>query len=317
MGDTQDRIKVGLQIPIGHEAGGDSMRWSDILDMAMLAEDVGFDSLWVVDHFLYQLGDGREPIGLWECWSQLSALAACTKSVELGTLVLGMGFRNPALLAKMADTVDEISGGRLILGVGAGYHELEYRAFGFPYDHRYGRFAEAIQIVSTLLKTGAVDFAGEYYEARECVLKPRGPRAEGPPIMVGTKGPKTLRLMARYADIWNVYWDDTKNSPEGAAHWRPIVDEACVEVGRDPATIERTVTVLTADADADPWWNDMPFGKEDMRITPLIGGPDEIAEELTAYWREGVTHVQMNIDQISPKAIEKFAPALELLKKSA
>ncbi len=119
MSDTRDRIKVGLQIPIGHEAGGDSMRWSEILVMAKLAEDVGFDSLWVVDHFLYQLADGREPIGLWECWSQISALAACTETVELGTLVLGMGFRNPALLAKMADTVDEISGGRLILGVGA------------------------------------------------------------------------------------------------------------------------------------------------------------------------------------------------------
>ena len=119
MPDTQDRIKVGLQLPMGHETGGDGMRWSEIREMATLAEDVGFDSLWVVDHFLYQIEDGREPIGLWECWSQIAALAACTKSVELGTLVLGMGFRNPALLAKMADTVDEISGGRLILGVGA------------------------------------------------------------------------------------------------------------------------------------------------------------------------------------------------------
>ncbi len=317
MPDTQDRIKVGLQIPIGHETGGDSMRWSEILDMAKLAEDVGFDSLWVVDHFLYQLADGREPIGLWECWSQISALAACTETVELGTLVLGMGFRNPALLAKMADTVDEISGGRLILGVGAGYHELEYRAFGYPHNYRYSRFAEAIQIVHGLLKTGAVDFAGKYYEARECVLKPRGPRPEGPPIMIGSIGPKMLKLVARYADVWNSYWDDTTNSPQGAARLREIVDEACNEAGRDPATLERTVTVLTADADADPWWNDMPFGKEDMAITPMIGGPDQIAEELTAYRREGVAHVQINMDAISTKAIEKFAPALDLLKKAA
>ena len=118
MTDTQDRIKVGLQIPMVKDPSGSATRWSEIRDMATLAEDVGFDSLWVVDHFLYQVQEDGEPAGVWECWSQLAALAACTKSVELGTLVLGMGFRNPALLAKMADTVDEISGGRLILGVG-------------------------------------------------------------------------------------------------------------------------------------------------------------------------------------------------------
>ena len=316
MSDTQSRIKVGLQLPMGQETGGGATRWSEIRDMATLAEDVGFDSLWVVDHFLYQLRADREPVGLWECWSQISALAACTKSVELGTLVLGMGFRNPALLAKMADTVDEISGGRLILGVGAGYHELEYRAFGYPYDYRYSRFAEAIQIVHGLLKTGAVDFAGKFYEARDCVLRPRGPRPEGPPIMIGSVSPKMLRLVARYADIWNAYWDDTANSPEGAARHRETVDEVCNEVGRDPATLERTVTVLTADADADPWWDDMPFSKEYSPITPMMGGPAEIAEELRAYRREGVAHVQINMDGLTTKTIEQFAPALELLRKS-
>ena len=317
MSDTQDRIKVGLQIPMVKDPSGSATRWSEIRDMATLAEDVGFDSLWVVDHFLYQVQEGGEPAGVWECWSQLAALAACTKSVELGTLVLGMGFRNPALLAKMADTVDEISGGRLILGVGAGYHDLEYRAFGYPKDYRYSRFAEAIQIVHGLLKNGEIDFDGKFYQARECVLKPRGPRPEGPPLMIGSIGPPMLKLVVRYADVWNAYWDDSKNSPQGAAQLRELVDAACTEGGRDPATLERTVTVLTADADADPWWNELPFGKEDMRITPLIGGPDEIAEELTAYHREGVAHVQFNMESTSTKAIEQFAPALELLKKSA
>ena len=317
MPDTQDRIKVGLQIPIGHETGGDSMRWSEILDMAKLAEDVGFDSLWVVDHFLYQLADGREPIGLWECWSQISALAACTETVELGTLVLGMGFRNPALLAKMADTVDEISGGRLILGVGTGYHEVEYRAFGYPYDHRYSRFAEAIQIVSALLKTGEVDFDGTYYQARDCVLKPRGPRPEGPPIMVGTKGPKMLRLTAKYCDIWNVYWTSTNNTPDGVPPLRELVDEACVEVGRDPATLQRTVSVLVAEPDADPWWNTLPTGHDYKPLEPLVGEPAEIAEGLSAYRAEGIAHVQVSIDNISTGAIERFAPALELLRKGA
>ncbi len=316
MGDTQSRIKVGLQLPLGHETGGSAPRWSEIRDIATLAEDVAFDSLWVVDHFLYQLEGAEEPDGLWEDWSVLSAVAACTKSVELGTLVLGMGFRNPARLAKMADTVEEISGGRLILGVGAGYHELEYRAFGFPYDHRYSRFAEAIQIVHGLLRTGAVDFAGTYHEARDCVLRPRGPRPEGPKIMIGTVGPKMLRLTARYGDMWNAYWDDTGNRPQGVARLRTMVDEACADVGRDPATLERSVTVLTADPDARPWWKDMPTSYDGLSLEPLSGDTGEIAEELLAYRREGISHVQINMDHLTTDAVEQFAPVLELLGKA-
>ena len=310
MSDLQNRLKVGLQMPLGQ---GGTVRWSEMRDIATLAEDVGFDSLWVVDHFLYQLEADSDPIGLWECWSLISALASCTNKVELGTLVLGMGFRNPALLAKMADTVDEISGGRLILGVGAGYHELEYTAFGYPYDKKYSRFKEAIQIVHSLLKTGKVDFDGTYYSARQCELKPRGPRAEGPPIMIGTRRPKMLKLAIQYADIWNVYWDDTANSPAGAARMRELVDAACAEGGRDPATLERTVTVLTAEEGATPWWNDMPFD-DDFNVTPAMGTPEQIAEELMAYRREGISHVQMNMDGLTPKVVEKFGRVLEILK---
>ena len=219
MSTTQDRLKVGLDLPTSDRTG---LGWSELRDIAMLAEEVGFDSIWLDDHLLYHMRGAAEPNGNWESWSMLSALAACTRTVELGNLVLGMGFRNPALLAKMADTVDEISGGRLILGVGTGYHEVEYNAFGYPYDHRYARFEEAIQIVSALLKTGEVDFDGRYYKARECLLKPRGPRPIGPPIMVGTKGHKMLRLTARYADIWNVYWThrDLRRNP--APHRRRL-----------------------------------------------------------------------------------------------
>ena len=314
MSSTQDRIKVGLDLPTSERMG---LRWSEFRDVAMLAEDVGFDSIWIDDHLLYQERGAAEPSGNWESWSMLSAVAACTKTVELGNLVVCMGFRNPALLAKMADTVDEISGGRLILGVGMGYHEVEYRAFGFPYDHRYGRFAEAIQIVTALLKTGEVDFDGQYYQARECVLKPRGPRPAGPPIMVGTKGPKMLRLTARYADIWNVYWTSTNNSPDGVPPLRERVDAACAEVGRDPTTLQRSVSVLIAESDANPWWNKLPTGHSYKPLVPLIGEPAEIAEELSAYRREGITQVQVSIDGISTSAIERFAPALELIRKGA
>ena len=151
-------------------------------------------------------------MGEWECWSLLAALAAATRRVALGPLVACTSFRNPALLAKIADTVDEVSGGRLILGLGAGWNEREYDAFGYPFDHRVSRFEEALTIVHSLLRTGQVDFAGTYYTARECELRPRGPRPAGPPIMVAGTGERMLRLAARHADAWNVW---LSNRPEG------------------------------------------------------------------------------------------------------
>src|SRR5918995_2574630 len=157
-------------------AGGTTAGWSNLLDLARRAEDLGFDSLWVPDHFLLGSDNDSEPIGGWECWSLLAALAATTTHVELGSLVGCTGYRNPALLAKIASTVDEISGGRLVLGLGAGWAESEFRAFGVPFDHRVSRFEEAIQIIAGLLRDGRVDFEGAYYQARDCELRPPGPR---------------------------------------------------------------------------------------------------------------------------------------------
>ena len=201
--------------------------------MARLAEDMGFDSLWVVDHLLYRLEGEDQPRGVWECWSFLSALAAITERVELGTLVLAMGWRNPALLAKMADTVDEISGGRLILGMGSGYHRLEYEAFGFPFDYKVSRFEEAIHIVCGLLRDGQIDYTGTYHSARDCELKPRGPRANGPPILIGTNtgSPRMQGLTARYADMWNLYYDITHNTVAGFVLALPELEQAVQECG--------------------------------------------------------------------------------------
>ena len=312
-----NRLKVGLMLPQteGMRQRGVT-RWADLEAMARLAEDVGFDSLWVVDHFLYRLQGEDRGRGVWECWSLLSALAAITRKAELGTLVVGMGFRNPALFAKMADTVDEISSGRLILGVGAGYHEGEYRAFGYPYDHRYSRFAEAIHIVHGLLRQGRVDFEGQYYQARDCELRPRGPRPGGPPIMIGSIGPRMLTLVARYADSWNAYYDDTRNRVEGVRRLREVVDAACHDAGRDPATLERTVTVLVvAESGVDPWWNRLPTPYGELALEPLSGPPERVAEELRAYAREGIAQVQICLDPTTRGTIEAFAPVLTMLDR--
>lgn len=313
--DGKNQLKIGLDMPIFETAPGNCLRWPAIRDIAVLCENVGFDSLWFEDHLLWQEEGESEPLGRWESWSVLSAVAASTRSISLGNLVVAMDIRNPALLAKMADTVDEISGGRLILGLGTGYHDFERRAFGYPIDHRYSRFEEAIQIVHGLLRDGEVDFHGTYHQAPECVLRPRGPTPGGPPILIGTTGPKMLRLTARYADMWNVYWLSTGNSPTAVPRLRQLVDEACDEVGRDKATLERTVTVLVADADAEPWWDELPTGPEGLPVKPLQGEPAEIAEALVSYQEVGISHVQITLDSPTTRAIEEFALVIESLRK--
>ncbi|HUG14587.1 MAG TPA: LLM class flavin-dependent oxidoreductase [Thermomicrobiales bacterium] len=303
-GTGAKRLKLGMLLPQAERRyGGQTARWSDLLEMAQLAEQVGFDSVWTIDHFVLKYPDASSQ-GVWECWSLLAALAATTSRVELGPLVTPTSFRNPALLAKMADTVDEISGGRLILGLGAGWVEAEYRAMGLPYDHRVSRFEEALTIIHGLLRHGAIDFEGRYYAARECELRPRAGRAGGPPILIGSSGERMLRLAARFAESWNTFFAATGNAPAGIAPLRVKVDAACEAEGRDPATLERTAAVLVG--------FDLPgtVGHPQVKA-PLSGSPAEIAEGLLAYAREGVSHVQVYLDPMTPAGIEAFAPVVE------
>ena len=233
-------FKIGLFVPHFEQPwNGAGLSWADIAAMARRAEEVGFDSFWLPDHLLYRFPQVHQQ-GAWDAWSLLAALAATTRTLEIGPLVACSSFRNPALIAKMADTIDEISGGRLILGLGAGWHEPEYAAFGFPYDHRVSRFEEALQIITALLRTGQVDFQGAYYSARDCELRPRGPRPEGLPILVGGSGERMLRLAARYADAWNA---DRQNDVAAVQALNARVDQACQDEGRDPASLSRVIGI--------------------------------------------------------------------------
>jgi probable F420-dependent oxidoreductase len=301
-------LRVGIFLPFGElMLDGATPRWADLLALARLAEDVGFDSLWLGDHMLMPFPDHPSgATGAWDCWSLLAALAAVTRRVELGPLVSCSGYRNPALLAKMADTVDEISGGRLVLGLGAGWAEREYRAFGYPFDHRASRFEEAIRIIRGLLRDGHVDVAGRFYQARDCALRPRGPRPQGPPILVGTDRPRMLGATARHADQWNAEW----KSVAQVAALRGAVDVACAEVGRDPATLARTAAVPIAVpglARRSP----VRFRNE------LAGTPEELAAQLRAYADLGITHIQALLFPNTPAAIAAFAPVLALLDGGA
>ena len=209
----------------------------------------------------------------------------------------------------MADTVEEISGGRLILGLGAGWNEPEYIAFGYPFDHRVSRFEEALTIISGLLRDGHIDFEGAYYEARDCELRPRGPRPDGPPIIVGasTAGPRMLDLTARYADGWNTWFSSTGNTVEGLLPLLAKVDAACEAAGRDPATLERSAAVIVEVGPHEP---------SAMTGPPLTGSPAEIAAGLRAHADAGLSHVQIWLEPNTPAGIEAFAPVLEELDRT-
>ena len=283
------------------------VRWPEIIAMARLGEQVGFDSVWVGDHLLYrdEVNGARGP---WEAWTMLAAIAAATSRIAIGPLVACTSFHNPAMLAKMAGTVDEISGGRLILGLGAGWNETEYRAYGFPFDRRVARFAEAFTIIRTLLREGKIDFAGEFYTARDCELVPR-PRPGGPPLMVGSIGERMLALTVPYVDSWNAWYAWTGNRPDGVKPLRAKVDAACAAAGRKPSDVERTVAIMvrlpgaTGRRDTDP----------SDQVTPLTGSADDMAEALRAYAREGIGHVQLVIDPITEAGLEALAPVLQRL----
>lgn len=305
-------LKVGIELPIAEDKGRHGTpRWPAIAEMARRAEAVGFDSIWLEDHLLFR-HEGRPAQGVWDGWTLLAAIAAVTSRVALGHLVSCMSFRSPALLAKMADTVDEVSGGRLILGLGAGWHEPEYLAFGFPFDHRVARFEEGLAIVHGLLREGRIDFAGRYHQARDCELRPRGPRRQGPPILIGSIGDRMLALAARHADLWNAYFSHTKNRPEGVPPLRAKVDAACRAAGRDPASLGRTVAVLV---DMAPGRRAAPPLPAHWTFPPLTGCPDELADGLRAYAREGVSHVQLWLEPNTVESVEAFAPALERLDR--
>ncbi|CAN5603888.1 LLM class F420-dependent oxidoreductase [soil metagenome] len=299
-------LKVGVQLPEVERV----VRWSELRQMAILAEQVGFDSVWVGDHLLYRYADG--PRGPWEAWSVLAALAAVTERVELGPLVAATSFHNPAMLAKKAATIDEISGGRLILGLGAGWNEAEYSAYGFPFDNRASRFEEALTIVRTLLREGRIDFEGSYYQARDCELLPRGPRPEGPPLMIGSIGPRMLRVALPHVQSWNAWYAWFGNQPEQLKSMLVTVDEACREVGREPGGVERTVAVLVrmeGGAGRDE------ADKRGRLSRALAGTPDEIASGVRELAGLGIGHVQLVVDPITLGSIESLAPVLELLDR--
>ena len=322
MSETESgrNLKLGLILPTWTTT---TLRWSEVLDIAREAVAVGFDSLWATDHLLLPSTNAElreraggavraeavaEPEGYMEVFTVLTAIAAEIPDVQIGTLVACTGYRNPVLLAKIAETLDEVSGGRFILGLGAGDSAGEYETLGLPPDHPVGRFEEALQVVRGLLRDGEIDFQGTYHRAREVKLIPRGPRPAGPPLLIGTLNPRPRmrRLVARYADIWNGWLGYTNASAEAAAEQWALIEQACLEHGRDPSTLARTTAVRVA----IPGSGYVPAPGE----WPLQGSPQEMAEVLRGHAKLGVSEVQVALTMGGVEGVRAFAPVIEALR---
>ena len=288
---------IGVQLPEVERP----VTWAEIRHVARVAEASGLDSVWVGDHLLYR--DGGETRGPYEAWSLLAGLAEATERVSIGPLVASTSFHSPAMLAKKAATVDDMSGGRLILGLGAGWNRVEYDAFGFAFDNRVDRFEEAFTVIRTLLREGAIDFEGTYYTARESELIPR-PRPDIS-LMVGSTGPRMLRITMPHVDMWNTWHTDFSNDP---AHLGPLlenVDAACAEVGRDSAEVVRTVALYVQ----------LPGGKgrragssERPQVEPVP--VSRLPEAVASLESQGVGHVMLVLDPIDAASVEPVAETL-------
>jgi alkanesulfonate monooxygenase SsuD/methylene tetrahydromethanopterin reductase-like flavin-dependent oxidoreductase (luciferase family) len=320
-GTDKRPLRVGLVLQHWTNGRGIAPGWLQMQERAKLAESAGFDSIWLVDHLQFSrkasslsqgTGESTRPdaadrvdwVGLWECWTTLSALAAVTDRVQLGTLVTCTAYRNPALLAKIAETVNEISGERLVLGLGAGDHEGEFNSFGYEWDRKVSRFEESLQIIVPLLREGYVDFEGEFVSARDCSLRPRSSQQKGPPVLIGARigGPRMLRICAQYADFWNGWVAYGRSHPDVVPPMRTAVDEACIQHDRDPATLGRTLTVGAA-----------LLGRKLGQAEALTGSPEEIAESIRGFASEGIEHLQVYLHPNNPDGISELGKALTIL----
>jgi alkanesulfonate monooxygenase SsuD/methylene tetrahydromethanopterin reductase-like flavin-dependent oxidoreductase (luciferase family) len=300
-----DRMRVGVTIAVAESEDYQPKRYTELRQLARTAEAAGLDSIWAADHLLYQPDPDTRPRGFWESWTLLAALAEATERVELGHLVACLPFRSPGVTAYMANTLDEVSGGRFVLGVGSGWHEPEFSAFAFEFERRVSFYAESLAIIVPLLRGETVDFTGEFVEGH-AALSPRGPRPNGPPILTASKGPRMHRLSAQYADRWNTAWYGQPAEP----FWerRDGLHAACGASGRDPAEIEVNVGLSVVDeADID----------EMDRSRVLVAEPTALSEGFAAWREQGVAEVMCSLRPATPEMVERVARAAESVRGSA
>jgi probable F420-dependent oxidoreductase len=294
------KLRVAVQLP---EVERD-VRWPEYRAMAIAAEEVGFDGIYVGDHLLYR-GDGRPERGPWEAWTLLAALAAVTERVELGPLVACVGFHPPAVLAKMAATLTELSDGRFVLGLGAGWNEEEFRAFGIPFDRRVARFAEAFAIVEPLLRGERITLHGEFHAVDDAVQLP--PARHRTPLMIGSNGPRMLRIALPRVDAWNTWYEDYGNTAEGFAALNATITAAAEDAGRTPEEIARSACAFVV----------LDRGARERPVTgtapPLEGTPQAIADRIRELADAGADEVILVASPITERSIRTLGEARALV----
>ncbi len=293
-------LRVGVQLPEVER----EVRWPELRSMAQAAEEAGFDSVWLGDHLLYR-GDGRPERAPWDAWVMLSALADVTERVRLGPLVACAAFHPPGILARMAAAVDEVSGGRFVLGIGAGWNRVEFEAFGIPFDERASRFEESFEIVRRLLAGERVTSDGHFQHVRDAVLLP--PPARRTPMMIGSTGERVLRAALPWVDTWNTWFDLYGNTPEGFAGLSARVSELAEAVGRAPSQIERSACVLVV---LDRSAGERSF---DDASPPLEGDASAIAEGLRAFAEAGADEAILVLSPITERSITELGAVLAVL----
>jgi alkanesulfonate monooxygenase SsuD/methylene tetrahydromethanopterin reductase-like flavin-dependent oxidoreductase (luciferase family) len=280
-------LQIGVQLPEVER----EVRWPELLAIARAAEASGFESVWVGDHMLYR-GDGREERGPWDVWTVLAALAASTQRIRLGPLVASTAFHPPGLIARMAAAIDEVSDGRFVLGLGTGWNETEFRAFGMPFDHRVARFEEAFTVIHRLLAGERVTFEGTYYRVEDAVLLPRPARRV--PLMVGSAGPRVVGFASRHSDWWNCWYSWYGNSPAGFAELS----------ARFPGDFRRSACVLVA---VEGGAGERPLEEEAPPVAP-----DALPEHLDALAEAGADEAILVLDPIDVRSVEAIARAVRL-----
>jgi probable F420-dependent oxidoreductase len=279
-------LRIGVQLPEVERV----VRRDELGAIARAAEELGFDSLWVGDHLLYR-GDGRPERGPWDCWTTLAWLAGITERVELGPLVACTAFHPPGILARQAAAVDELSGGRLVLGIGAGWNEEEFRAFGLPFDHHVSRFEEAFTIVRQLLAGDRVTFHGAYHSVEDALLLP--PPARRPKLMIGANKPRMLAIALPHVDAWNTWFTHYGNTADGFAAHNAAISAAAERAGRDPAEVERSACVLV---EVEPGAGERP---RDVEAVPAA----RLGEHLRALADAGADEAILVLDPVNEEAV--------------
>ncbi len=306
-------LQIGLALPTWPLRDRSYARWPEMRALALEAEAMGVDTLWVSDHLRRELPSG-ERFGFWECWTILTAAAEATTRIGIGSYVACTGFRNPALLAKMAMTLDEVSGGRLVLGLGSGVPERDpsWRTFGYPSDRPIARYAEAVEIVTRLLRERSVTYEGEFHRTDDAEIIPRGPRPNGPPVWVAGLGDRTARIAAAFGDAINV--NLPLAGPADMARLVEVADRACVAAGRDPGTLQLTGWArLVLEAD----------GTALERPGCLAGGPDEVAASIRGFAGAGLRHLTLYVGDpddpsrlpaLTTPMLRRLAPVLDAIR---